>query len=58
MVIIVDDDGAVREGLIDLVQSAGHEAAASGSSTELLASDTLDAPGCLILDVRMQGRSA
>lgn len=57
LVIVVDDDAAVREALMDLVQSAGYEAAAFASTTELLASDTLDAPGCLILDVRMPGVS-
>lgn len=57
VVIVVDDDAAVREALIDLVQSAGYETVAFGSTSELLGSDTLDAPGCLILDVRMPGSS-
>jgi FixJ family two-component response regulator len=57
LVVIVDDDASVREGLTDLVQSAGYSAIAFGSTTDLLGSDTLDAPGCLILDVRMPGAS-
>ena len=57
LVIVVDDDASVREALTDLVQSAGYAAIAFGSTTELLQSDALDAPGCLILDVRMPGAS-
>lgn len=57
LVIIVDDDAAVREALTDLVESAGYDAVSFGSTQDLLAADTIDAPGCLILDVRMPGAS-
>jgi FixJ family two-component response regulator len=57
IVIIVDDDGPVREGLAELVLSAGLEAVSFASTSELFASDVLEKPGCLILDVRMPGVS-
>lgn len=57
LVIIVDDDTAVREALSELVSSAGFESVNFASTSELLESDLLDRPGCLILDVRMPGAS-
>jgi FixJ family two-component response regulator len=57
LVIVVDDDLAIREAITDLVQSAGYETMAFGSTADLLGSDVADAPGCLILDVRMPGAS-
>lgn len=53
IIIIVDDDAAVREALSDLVQSAGFHSACFASAGDLLESDVLDSPGCLVLDVRM-----
>jgi FixJ family two-component response regulator len=57
LVIIVDDDTSVREALSDLVASAGFASVSFASTGELLESDLLDRPGCLILDVRMPGTS-
>lgn len=57
LVIIVDDDQAVREALSELVASAGFEAVSFGSTAQLLEADLLERPGCLILDVRMPGAS-
>src|SRR5690606_15130352 len=57
LVVIVDDDDAVREALSDLILSAGYEPAAFGSTRDLLESHVLERPGCLILDVRMPGAS-
>jgi FixJ family two-component response regulator len=57
LVIIVDDDTSVREALSELVSSAGFESVSFASTDELLGSDLLDQPGCLILDVRMPGAS-
>lgn len=57
LVIIVDDDEAVREGLHELILSAGFQPAAFASTKDLLETDALDRPGCLILDVRMPGSS-
>jgi FixJ family two-component response regulator len=57
LVVIVDDDAAVREALGDLVLSSGYESLSFASTRELLDSDALDHPGCLVLDVRMPGAS-
>lgn len=55
LVSIVDDDEYVREALPDLLRSFGLEAEPFSSSTELLASASLDRTGCLVLDVNMPG---
>jgi FixJ family two-component response regulator len=57
LVLIVDDDEAVRAALQELLESVGIEAASFASARELLAADRDDRPGCLILDVRMPGGS-
>ena len=56
LVLIVDDDEAIREALTDLLRSVGIEARSFGSTKELLDAPT-DRPGCLILDVRLPGLS-
>lgn len=57
LVIIVDDDAAVREALSELILSAGFQPVCFASTRELLHADVLHKPGCLILDVRMPGAS-
>lgn len=57
LVIIVDDDASVREGLSELMFSVGFDTAAFSSTRELLEADVMDRPGCLVLDVRMPGNS-
>lgn len=57
LVIIVDDDAAVREAVQELMLSAGMECVSFASTRELLETDVLEKPGCLILDVRMPGSS-
>lgn len=57
LIIIVDDDAAVREALSELILSAGFRPVCFASTRELLDADVLDSPGCLILDVRMPGAS-
>jgi FixJ family two-component response regulator len=47
----------VREALSELILSAGFHPVAFASTRALLEADVLDAPGCLILDVRMPGTS-
>lgn len=54
---IVDDDKEVRESLGDLLRSMGYEVALYGSASEFLKVELLDAPGCLVLDVRLPGTS-
>jgi FixJ family two-component response regulator len=57
LVIIVDDDAAVREALSELIESAGFRSVSFASTAELVEADALGSPGCLILDVRMPGTS-
>ncbi len=57
LVMIVDDDAAVREALHELILSAGLQPVCFASTRELLDAEVLDRPGCLILDVRMPGAS-
>lgn len=57
LVMIVDDDAAVRDALQELMCSAGMQPACFASTRELLDADVLDQPGCLVLDVRMPGAS-
>ena len=57
LVVIVDDDAAVREALHELLLSAGMECACFASTRELLEASVLARPGCLIVDVRMPGSS-
>lgn len=57
LVLVVDDDEAVRLSICELLFSVGIEAAGFASTRELLATDLLNRPGCMILDVRMPGLS-
>lgn len=57
LVLVVDDDEAVRESICELLASVGIAAAGFGSTRDLLDADVLDRPGCMILDVRMPGLS-
>ena len=56
-VYLVDDDLSVREGVTDLLSSVGLHVEAYGSPQEFLDRKRSDAPGCLILDVRLPGPS-
>lgn len=57
LVVIVEDDEGVRDGLQDLLRSVGLDTIAYGSTGALLAATLPDRPGCLILDVRLPGSS-
>jgi FixJ family two-component response regulator len=52
-VYVVDDDPSVRKALERLLRSAGHDAKTFGSALEFLDFTHPDAPGCLILDIKM-----
>jgi FixJ family two-component response regulator len=54
---VVDDDGAVRNSLRWLIESAGLDVATFASAKEFLNGYDRDRPGCLILDVRLPGQS-
>ena len=57
IVFVVDDDSAIREALSDLITSIGLSVKAFQSAQEFLEYKRLDAPACLVLDVRLPGRS-
>ena len=56
-VFVVDDDVAVREALSSLVRSIGLNVEMFSSAMEFLRRKRLDAPACLVLDVRLPGLS-
>ncbi len=56
-VFIVDDDPSVCEALCDLIQSAGLTTQQYSSAEGFLDAWTPDMAGCLVLDVRLPGRS-
>jgi RNA polymerase sigma factor (sigma-70 family) len=56
-VFVVDDDASVRKSLTRLVRTAGYEAEAFASVHDFLARPSYDGPCCLVLDVRMPGRT-
>jgi FixJ family two-component response regulator len=57
IVFIIDDDISVREGISDLLRSVGLGVQTFASTQEFVDSKRPDAPGCIILDVRLPGRS-
>jgi FixJ family two-component response regulator len=58
IVFVVDDDPAVRTALARLLRTAGFAADSFASAEELLArAEPGNRPGCLVLDLRMPGRS-
>lgn len=56
-VLIVDDDVSVRESLESMVRSVGLDVKTFISVPEFLKSGRPDGPTCLVLDVRLPGRS-
>lgn len=56
-VYVVDDDASVRNSLRWLIKSAGLHVAAYANAKEFLTGYDPDCPGCLVLDVRLPGRS-
>jgi FixJ family two-component response regulator len=54
---IVDDDESMREVLASLLRSVAFSARAYPSVDAFLQAQRVDAPGCLILDVRLPGMS-
>ncbi|MUO78700.1 response regulator [Agrobacterium vitis] len=57
VVYVIDDDASVRAALEDLLASVGLAVCAYGSTQEFMATPLANAPGCLVLDVRMPGQS-
>jgi len=57
IVFVVDDDALVRETIEDLLHSVGLQGRLFASAQEFLKSERPDAPGCLVLDVRLPEQS-
>ena len=57
VVHIVDDDESLREVLASLLRSVGLQTRTYASVSGFLNTKLADAPGCLVLDVRMPGSS-
>jgi FixJ family two-component response regulator len=56
-VVVIDDDPDIREALRSLLQSVGLQCRAFASVSEFLKSGRPEGPTCLVLDVRLPGRS-
>ena len=56
-IFVIDDDPSVRQSLESLIKSVGWRVRIYGSAPEFLGSGHLDAPGCIVLDVRLPGLS-
>ena len=56
-VIVIDDDPAVRESIGSLLRSVGLEAKLLATVDEFLKGGRPEGPTCLVLDVRLPGRS-
>jgi FixJ family two-component response regulator len=57
IVVVIDDDFEIREALQGLLRSIGLRVELFGSAQEFLDGALADVPGCLVLDVRLPGRS-
>jgi len=56
-VIVIDDDPAIRESIGGLLRSVGLQAKLLASVDEFLKAGRPEGPACLVLDVRLPGRS-
>ena len=57
MVMVIDDDPSVRTAIAQLLGAAGLTSETFASGEEFLEADLPDLPRCLVLDVRLPGRS-
>jgi two-component system response regulator FixJ len=57
IVMVVDDDGGVRNAMRALLKSVGLNSQLFSSAQEFLAGYDPHQPGCLLLDIRMPGMS-
>jgi FixJ family two-component response regulator len=56
-VLIIDDDPEFRDSVASLLRSVGLDTRQFSSVSEFLKADPSDGPTCLLLDIRMPGRS-
>jgi two-component system, NarL family, response regulator len=57
VVYVVDDDACARDGVADLIRSAGLRAKTFASGEEFLTAARREPPSCLVLDVKLPGVS-
>src|SRR5580692_8878917 len=57
VVLVIDDDMAMRESLASLFKSVGLQVKVFGSAPEFVRSNLPNAPSCLVLDIRLPGTS-
>src|SRR5216683_1192206 len=56
-ILVIDDDPALRESVGRLLRSVGLDARLFASVPDFLKSDRPNGPTCLVLDIRLPGRS-
>jgi FixJ family two-component response regulator len=56
-VVIIDDDPEFRDSVVRLLRSLGLQTQQFSSVSDFMNADPADGPTCLVLDVRMPGRS-
>jgi FixJ family two-component response regulator len=57
VVYVVDDDASVRDAVKRLIGTVGLRVETFGSTSEFLSAPRVEAPGCLVLDVRLPDAS-
>ena len=57
VVFVVDDDSSVREAIKSLIKSVGLRVETFETAKQFLGSKRPEAPGCVVLDVRLPGLS-
>jgi FixJ family two-component response regulator len=57
LIYVIEDDAGLRAALGSLLQSVGYEVVLYTSTDGLLNENRVERPSCLILDVRLPGKS-
>jgi FixJ family two-component response regulator len=57
VVFVIDDDPSVRDALDSLIRSVALNVQSFASTEEFLLTKRPESPGCIVLDVRLPGRS-
>ncbi|MGH6684010.1 MAG: response regulator transcription factor [Pseudolabrys sp.] len=57
VVFVIDDDPSVRDALDSLIRSVALNVQSFSTTEEFLNTERPEAPGCIVLDVRLPGRS-
>jgi FixJ family two-component response regulator len=56
-VFVVEDDASVRDAIGNLLESVGIRSQMFGSTAEFVQGKRHEAPGCLVLDIRLPGKN-